>query len=103
MVIFFTLHHSFEFCRLLLDFILPTSNILPRTYREIYVIMKEFGMEYQDIDACPNDHIIVYAQYALENECPQCQTSRYRTDKVKKGASQSSLLYSYNSTSPAVV
>ena len=44
--------------------------------------MKEFGMEYQAIDACPNDHIIYYGQYALENECPQCQTSRYRTDKV---------------------
>ena len=64
-------------CRLLGEFLLPTSNILPRTYREIYVIMKEFGMEYQAIDACPNDHIIYYRKFALENECPQCQTSRY--------------------------
>jgi len=78
------LTYSFEFCRLLGEFLLPTSNILPRTYREIYVIMKEFGMEYQAIDACPNDHIIYYGQYALENEFPQCQTSRYRTDKVTK-------------------
>ena len=69
--------YSFEFCRLLGEFLLPTSNILPRTYREIYVIMKEFGMEYQAIDACPNDHIIYYGKYALENEFPQCQTSRY--------------------------
>ena len=45
--------------------------------REIYVIMKEFGMEYQAINACPNDHIIYYGQYAIENECPQFQTSRY--------------------------
>ena len=93
MVIFFTLHHSFEFCRLLLDFILPTSNILPRTYREIYVIMKEFGMEYQVIDACPNDHIIYYGQYALENEYPQCQTSRYQTDKVTKKIPHKVLCY----------
>ena len=77
LIILFTLTYSFEFCRLLGQFLLPTSNILPRTYQDIYVIMKEFGMEYQDIDACPNDHIIEYAQYALENECPQCQTSRY--------------------------
>jgi hypothetical protein len=41
------------------------------------VIMKEIGMDYQDIDACPNDHIIYYGKYALENECPQCQISRY--------------------------
>ena len=62
--------YSFEFCILLGEFLLPTSNILPRTYREIYVIMKEFGMEYEAIGACPNDHIIYYGQYALENEFP---------------------------------
>jgi hypothetical protein len=39
--------------------------------------MKEIGMDYQAIDACPNDNIIYYGQYALENECPQCQISRY--------------------------
>jgi hypothetical protein len=39
--------------------------------------MKEIGMDYQVIDACPNDHIIYYGQYALENECPQCKISRY--------------------------
>ena len=26
--------------------------------------MKEIGTEYQAIDACPNDHIIYYGQYA---------------------------------------
>ena len=31
---------------------------------EVYLIMKEIGMEYQAIDACPNDHIIYYGQYA---------------------------------------
>ena len=28
--------------------------------------MKEIGMEYQAINACTNDHIIYYGQYALE-------------------------------------
>jgi hypothetical protein len=32
--------------------------------------MKEIGMEYQAIDACPNDHGIYYGQYVSENECP---------------------------------
>ena len=32
--------------------------------------MKEIGMDYQAIDACPNDHIIYYGQYASENKCP---------------------------------
>ena len=41
-------------------------------------------MEYQDIDAFPNDHIIYYGQYASENKFPQCEISRYRTDQVTK-------------------
>jgi hypothetical protein len=46
--------------------------------------MKDIGMDYQTIDACPNDHIIYYGQHALKTECPQCLISRYRTDQVTK-------------------
>ena len=55
--------------------------------------MKEIGMEYQAIDACPNDHIIYYGQYALETECPHCQISRYRSDKVSKKVPRKVLHY----------
>ena len=41
-------------------------------------------MDYQAIDACPNDHIIYYGQYASENKCVQCEISRYRIDQVTK-------------------
>ena len=44
--------------------------------------MKEIGVEYQSIDACPNHHIIYYGQYASENKWPQCEISRYRTSQV---------------------
>ena len=84
--------YCLEFCRLLGD-LLPTSNIFPRTYQEISVIMKEIGMDYQAIDACPNDHIIYHGQYALENECPQCQISRHRTDKASNKVSRKVLRY----------
>jgi hypothetical protein len=57
------------------------------------MIMKEIGMDYQAIDTCPNDPIIYYGQYALENECPKCQISRYRTDKVLKKVSRKVLHY----------
>ena len=43
---------------LIAEYLLPPSNILPRTYRDLYAIMKDTGMEYQAIDACPNDHIL---------------------------------------------
>jgi hypothetical protein len=56
--------------------------------------MKEIGMEYHAIDACPNDNIIYYGQCALENEFPQCQISRYRTDKASNNVPHKVLRYS---------
>jgi hypothetical protein len=62
-ITFFTLITYF-LCRILLgEFLLPSSNILPRTYQDLNAIMKEIGMEYQAIDECPNDHIIYYGQH----------------------------------------
>ena len=66
------------------EFLLPPSNNLPCTCREVFLIMKEIGMDYQAIDACPDDHIIYYGQYASGKKCPQCEISRYRTDQVTK-------------------
>ena len=66
------------------EYLLPPSNILPRTYRDLVAIMKYIGMEYQEIDACPNDHIIYYNQYEFEIECPKCHSSKYRIDQVTK-------------------
>ena len=40
--------------------------------------MKDFGMEYNTIDACPNDDIIYYKEHVSKTECPKCGTSRYR-------------------------
>lgn len=77
-------HSFFLCCRLLGEFPLPPSNILPCTYRNLYSIMKDIGMEYQYFDACPNDHIIYYRQYASEIELPQFHISRYQTDQVTK-------------------
>ena len=57
-LIFFTLTSYLLCCRLLGEFLLPSSNILPRTYQDLHAIMKDIGMDYQTIDACPNDHII---------------------------------------------
>ena len=59
-----------RFCRLIGDIILPASNTLPRTYREMCVVLKDLGIEYNTIDACPNDHIIYYGQDASKSECP---------------------------------
>jgi hypothetical protein len=57
-LIFFTLTSCLLCCRLLGNFLLPSSNILPHTYKYLNSIMKDIGMDYQTIDACHNDHII---------------------------------------------
>ena len=72
---------------------LPPSNILPRTYQDLSSIMKEIGMHYEEIHACPNDHVIYYNQHEFEIECSECHVSRYRTYKVTKKASQKVLRY----------
>jgi len=55
--------------------------------------MKEIGVEYQSIDACPNDHIIYYGHYASENKCPQCEISRCRTNQLTKEVPRKVLRY----------
>jgi hypothetical protein len=64
-------------CRLLGKFLLPSSNILPRIYRGLDAIIKDIGMDYQTIDAFPNEHIIYSRQHVSKTECPQCLINRY--------------------------
>ena len=72
------------FCSLIAEFLLPPSNILPCTYRDLSSIMKEIGMHYETIYACPDDHVIYYNHHEFAAECLECHVSRYRTDKVTK-------------------
>jgi hypothetical protein len=46
--------------------------------------MKDIGMEYQTIDACPNDHIIYYKHHEFTTQCPTCHISRYQSDRLTK-------------------
>ena len=71
-------------CSLIVDFLLPPSNILPRAYRDLSSIMKDIGMHYEAIHARPDDHVIYYNQHEFATECLECHVSRYHTDKVTK-------------------
>ena len=66
------------------EFLLPPSNILPRTYRDLSSITKEIIMQYEEFHACPDDHVIYYNHHEFAAECPECHVSRYHTDKVTK-------------------
>ena len=78
------------------EFLLPPSNILPCTYRDLSSIMKEIGMNYEAIYACPDDHVIYYNQHEFATKCQEFHISIYQTYQVT-GASQVSSLYSHHS------
>ena len=77
----------FIWCSLIVEFLLPPSNILPHTYRDLSSIMKEIGMNYEAIHACPDDHVIYYNQHEFAIDCMECHISRYRTYQVTKKVS----------------
>ena len=72
---------------------LPPSNILPRTYRDLSSIMKEIGMHYEVLHACLDDHVMYYNQHEFAIESSECHVSRYRIDKVTKKVPQKVLRY----------
>ena len=91
--IYYINNFFYFFCSLIAEFLLPPSNILPRTYRDLSSIMKEIGMHYEAIHACPDDHVIYYNQHEFATKCSECHVSRYRTDKVTKKVPQKVLHY----------
>ena len=63
LILFIYYINYFFLCSLIAEFLLPPSNILPRTYRDLSSLMKEIGMHYEAIYACPDDHVIFYNQH----------------------------------------
>ena len=71
-------------CRLIGEFLLPPSNIVPHLYQKLSTIMDQIGMKYQTIHLCPNNHILYHKQYEFIIEFPKCHMRRYRDDQVTK-------------------
>ena len=57
------INYNFFGCILIAEFLLPPSNILPRTYRDLSSIVNDIGMHYEDIHAGHDDHAIYYNQH----------------------------------------
>ena len=80
-------------CRLIGEFLLPPSNILPRSYQELSTIMNQIGTKYQTIHACPNDHVLYHKQHEFIIECPDCHIIDISQIKFKKKMSHKALRY----------
>lgn len=59
----------------------PMANF-PKSFDESKKIMKDLGLEYKKIHACPNDCILYWKEHELIEVCPKCNSSRWKSDKV---------------------
>ncbi|RYA73316.1 hypothetical protein DD595_25115 [Enterobacter cloacae complex sp. 4DZ3-17B2] len=67
-------------CRLLKEHILPADNVMPDSRDEARKILRNLGMDYNSIHACPNDCILFRGEYTDMVKCPKCDSERYRVD-----------------------
>ena len=73
----------------LLDF-LPSSVKLPEDCYEAKKIIKDFGISYEKIHACPNDCILYWKENANLQACPNCNLSRRESNESKSQKSTNS-------------
>ncbi|XP_077233608.1 uncharacterized protein LOC143875914 [Tasmannia lanceolata] len=73
---------SFTMLLDLLKEALPDGETLPKSFYETKKIIKDLGLDYNKIDACPNDCMLYWKEAANEFKCRTCGASRWRTDAV---------------------
>ncbi|KAL5781632.1 hypothetical protein ACOSP7_006661 [Xanthoceras sorbifolium] len=78
---------------MLLEFLkdaFPMCDKLPTSNYDTKKMVRDLGLHYVKIDACKNDCILYYKEYAKASECPICelprwmQTRKVGNDKAKK-------------------
>ena len=58
--------------------LLPTDNTLPDSLNTVKSFLKEFNLGYEKIDACVNDCCLFRKEYEHLENCPKCETSRWK-------------------------
>ena len=67
----------------LLNDVIPSGSVLPKSHYEARSIMRELGLGYETIHACKNDCVLFWKELEKEKECPECHESRYKYDDGK--------------------
>ena len=58
---------------------------IPTTFYEAKKIINTLGLNYEKIDACPNDCMLYCGEDTRRETCKKCHTLRFRTvQKAKK-------------------
>jgi len=58
----------------------PDASI-PKSLYELRKIIRELGLSYDKIDACPNDCMLYWKENINKTECDICHTSRYKASE----------------------
>ena len=66
----------------LLDF-LPSNAKLPKDCYETRKIIKDLGLSYKRIHACPKNCILYWKENANFKACPNCNRSRWESNESK--------------------
>ncbi|RVW76461.1 hypothetical protein CK203_056872 [Vitis vinifera] len=70
---------SFTMLLELLKDAFPEGETLPSNYYEAKKILRDLGLHYIKIDACPSDCMLYSKEYANANECVVCGVSRWKS------------------------
>lgn len=74
---------SFSMLLQLLKDAFPEGETMPSSYYEARKIIQDLGLHYEKIDACPNNCILFWKEYANANQCVKCGASRWMFGMVE--------------------
>ncbi|XP_073219685.1 uncharacterized protein [Cicer arietinum] len=78
-------YESFNALLELLKEAMPSLNI-PNTFNKTKGMIKDLGLDYKKINACPNDYMIYWKNYENETSCHVCGAPRWK--EISKGNHQ---------------
>ncbi|XP_020080540.1 uncharacterized protein LOC109704191 isoform X2 [Ananas comosus] len=87
---------SFDMLLELLKQMLPEGETLPESFYETNKIMKDLGLGYEKIDACPNDCILYRKEFANASSCHVCGASRWKVVENKMNTRKSKAKHNHN-------
>ncbi|XP_019244413.1 PREDICTED: uncharacterized protein LOC109224281 [Nicotiana attenuata] len=63
--------------------VLLEGSFVPNSFYEAKKVLRDLGLGYNKIDACQNDCILYWRDYANAQSCPKCGKSRWKSDEQK--------------------
>ncbi|XP_021722865.1 uncharacterized protein LOC110690354 [Chenopodium quinoa] len=58
---------------------LPEDSVLPNSFKQMKNIIKKLGLDYKNIDVCPNDCVLFWKDKIISDKCSTCDALRWKT------------------------